>query len=51
MEALKGDLAKLLLSSEGGRVALRKHLLTGKDITVVLSNGKSYTLTNKKEVL
>ncbi|AUR91519.1 hypothetical protein NVP1161O_077 [Vibrio phage 1.161.O._10N.261.48.C5] len=48
MKALKGKLARLLLSYVEGRDALRYIIRSGEDtVTVTLPNGKTYIITNK----
>jgi hypothetical protein len=47
MKALKGELAKLLLSFSEGKLALLEALLSKEDIKVTLPNGKGYTLTKE----
>ncbi len=48
MKALKGNLAKIILSAEKGKIAMKVFLASGESSAIItLSNGKSYRVYNK----
>lgn len=48
MKALKGNLAKIILSDEKGKIAMKSFIASGESSAIItLSNGKSYRVFNK----
>lgn len=48
MKSLKGNLAKIILSDEKGKISLKAFIASGEPSAIItLSNGKSHRVYNK----